>query len=108
MSTKGGARGRARARSRAELKEGASSDEEMRARDAREIRIARRRRVVEQREQMERNDRDARLHVVWQQTRTLSEEEAVRQAEAAMQIARNRVDDPLFFTSDEEGTTHRV
>ena len=26
----------------------------------------------------------------------------VRQEEAALQIARNRVDDPAFFTSDEE------
>ena len=68
MSTKGGARGRARARSRAELEEGASSDEETRARDACEICVARRRRVVEEREQMECNDRDARLPVVWQQT----------------------------------------
>ena len=62
----------------------------------REIRVARRRRV------MERNDRDVRLSVAWQQTsarrdasRTLLvEEEAVRQAEAALQIARNCVDDP--------------
>ena len=86
MATKGGARGKARARPRAELEEDASSDEETRARDVREIRVARRRRV------MERNDRDARLSVAWQQTsarrdasRTLSVgEEAVRQAEAAL------------------------
>ena len=107
MATNGGPRGRARARSRAKLEEGASSEEETRALNAREIRVARRRRVVEDREQRECEDLDARLHV-WQQTmarreasRTLSEGEAERQAAAAMQVARNRVD-PIFFSSDEE------
>ena len=51
-----------RARSCAELEEGASSEEETRALNAREIRVARRRRVVEDREQRERDDLDARLH----------------------------------------------
>ena len=42
-------------------------------------------------------------------SRTLSEEEeAVRQAEAALQKARNRVDDPAFFTSDEEDASRPV
>ena len=63
MATKGGARGKARTRPRAGLEEEASSDEETRAVNAREIRVARRRRV------RERNDRDARLSVAWQQTR---------------------------------------
>ena len=92
MATKGGPRGGARARSRAELEEGASSEEETRAPNARKIRVARRRRVVEDREQQAR-ELDARLHA-WQQTmarreesETLSEGEAERQA-AAMQVAR--------------------
>ena len=67
MATNGGPLGRARVCSRAELEEGASSEEETRALNAREIRVARRRRVVEDREQRERDDLDARLHA-WQQT----------------------------------------
>ena len=110
MATRGGARGKARTRLRAGLEEEASSGEETRAVNAREIRVARRRRV------RNRNDRDARLSVAWQQTsarrdasRTLSEEEeVVRQAEAALEIARTRVDDPAFFTSDEEDASRPV
>ena len=112
MATRSGARGAARGR-RTRVgteEEEASSGEEpcVGNANARDVRVARRRRV------RRRTDRDAHLSVERQQTgargpavRTLSEEEeAVRQAEAALEIARTCVDDPAFLTtSDEENAS---
>ena len=112
MATRSGARGAARGR-RTRVgteEEEASSGEEpcVGNANARDVRVARRRRV------RRRDDRDARLSVERQQTsargpavRTLSEEEELmRQADAALEIARTRENDSAFLTtSDEENAS---